>query len=228
MRRILTSLCLLALVAVLAIPAAADDWNLFGNSRQEKGSGNLESEERSLEAFTRIESNLGVDINITIGTPQKVTLTFDDNLLDNIKTRVRGKTLEIDSKGSFSTRKGCTVDITVASLEEVDISGSGEVTITNLDSKEFSFSLSGSGTLEASGKVDALYIELSGSGDIDTRELVAQDVEVEISGSGNAVVYAVNSLDGEISGSGNIRYINQPAHLSTSVTGSGTIKASKR
>lgn len=228
MRRILTSLCLLALIALAAIPASADDWNFFSSGRHEKGSGKLETEERSLDAFTRIESSLGVDIDIVIGTPQKVTLTFDDNLLDNIRTRVHGKTLDIDSRGSFSTRENCRIEITVASLEEVDISGSGEITITNLNSKEFTFNLSGSGSLEASGKVEQLFIELSGSGDVDARDLIAQDVEVEISGSGNAVVNATGTLDGDISGSGNIRYVSQPTNLSTSVTGSGTIKASKR
>lgn len=228
MSRPFRSLILFVLIISAAATAGAGDWNIFSSDRQEKGSGNMETEERSLGAFTRIDCDLGVDINITVGTPQKVSLTFDDNLLDNVRTRVRGKTLEIDSKGSFSTRKSCTIDITVESLDEVSISGSGEITITNLNSREFTFNLAGSGSLEASGKVDELYLELSGSGDIDTRDLIAQDVEIEISGSGDAVVYAVNSLDGEISGSGNIRYVSQPAHLSTSVTGSGTIKASKR
>jgi hypothetical protein len=208
---------------------AAKDWTDFLRADQiEKGSGDLETEERAVEVFTRIESNLGVDIDIKVGSPQKVTLTFDDNLLDNIKTRVRGKTLEIKARGSFSTNRDCTIEITVASLEEVDISGSGDITITNLDSKEFSFNLSGSGSLEASGKVEQLFLDVSGSGEIDTRDLIAQEVEVDISGSGNAVVYAVNSLDGDISGSGDIRYVNEPQHVSTRVTGSGTIRGSKR
>ena len=228
MPRILTLLCLFTLVVSLAVPVSASDWNIFSSGRTEKGSGKLETEERSIKEFTRIESNLGVDINIVIGTPQKVTLTFDDNLLDNIKTKVRGRTLEIDADGSFSTKENCVIEITVASLDEVDISGSGEITITNLNADEFTFNMSGSGSLEASGKVDQLFLELSGSGELDTRDLIAQDVEIDISGSGDAVVYAVNSLDGDISGSGDIRYVNEPQHVSTRVTGSGTIRASKR
>lgn len=229
MRRMIAPLFASLLLIGSVTQATANDWtSIFTSGKTEHGSGKLESEDRSVDVFTRIESNLGVDIDIKVGSPQKVTITFDDNLLDNIKTRVRGKTLEIDAKGSFSTEEDCKIEITVASLEEVDISGSGEITITNLDAKEFTFNMSGSGSLEASGKVEQLFLELSGSGEIDTRDLIAQEVEVDISGSGNAVVYAVSSLDGDISGSGDIRYVNEPQHVSTRVTGSGTIRGSKR
>ena len=217
-------------LALLASSAAADNWNFFDGKFGigQKGSGNLETEERSVEPFTAIDMSIGADVIITIGSPQKLSVTIDDNLLDNIKTRVRGKTLEIEARGSFSSRKNCVIEITVPSLEEIDISGSGEITLNNLDAKEFTFDMSGSGSFEASGKVEQLFIELSGSGKIDTRDLIAQDVEVDISGSGSAVVYAANSLDGDITGSGEIKYVNEPEHVSTRVTGSGSIDRAKR
>jgi hypothetical protein len=221
---------LLACLAMLATSASADDWNFFDRTfgAGQKGSGHLESEERSVESFSAIDMSIGADLIITIGSPQKLTVTIDDNLLDNIRTRVRGHTLEIESHGSFSSKKNCVIEITVASLEEIDISGSGEITLKNLDAKEFTFDMSGSGSFEATGKVEQLFIELSGSGDIDTRDLIAQEVEVEISGSGSAVVYAAASLDGDITGSGNIRYVNEPEHVSTRVTGSGSVDRAKR
>ena len=221
---------ILACAALFTSTATADHWNFFDGKfgSGQKGSGKLETEERTVEPFTSIDMSIGADLIITIGSPQKLTVTIDDNLLDNIRTRVRGKTLEIESHGSFSTRKNCVIEITVASLEELEISGSGEVTLSGLDAKEFTFDLSGSGSFEATGKVEQLFIELSGSGEIDTRELIAQDVEVDISGSGSAVVFAANSLDGDITGSGNIKYINEPEHVSTRVTGSGSIDRAKR
>jgi hypothetical protein len=221
---------LFACLALLATSATAGNWNFFDGKfgSGQKGSGKLETEERTVEPFTSIDMSIGADLIITIGSPQKLTVTIDDNLLDNIRTRVRGKTLEIESHGSFSTKKNCVIEITVPSLEEIDISGSGEITLKDLDAKEFTFDMSGSGSFEATGKVEQLFIELSGSGEIDTRDLMAQDVEVDISGSGSAVVYAANSLDGDITGSGNIRYINEPEHVSTRVTGSGSIDRAKR
>jgi hypothetical protein len=96
--------------------------------------------------------------------------------------------------------------------------------VSNLVADEFAYKLGGSADFKASGTVGRLDLELLGSGEIDTRELVANDVYVEIAGSGHADVFAKESLEAVVSGSGDIRYYGDPAHKSTSVTGSGTCR----
>jgi hypothetical protein len=212
-------------LAMVSVGSASGD-DLFGNwfGRTEKGSGNLETEQRDLGPFVRIQSEIGIDLQIKIGEPQSVSLTIDDNLLDNVKTRVRGKTLVISSRGSFSTHRNAVIEITVAKLEEISLEGSGDIRVDGLNGERFDFNLAGSGSLIASGKVQELEISVDGSGNVDTEDLTADDVHVEVNGSGDVKVAAAKSFDGVINGSGNIIYFGDPEDISTNVYGSGSIR----
>lgn len=219
----------LAVILLTASLAIADTHSRKGGffGKTIRGSGELVTEERSVKEFKEIESSISADIVVVIGTPQSVKVTFDDNIIDMIETEVKGGTLIIDADGSFSTRRSCVIDITVPTLEGIEILGSGDIEVHNISGDEFTVGISGSGDMELDGAVDQLFAEISGSGEIDARELKAKDVDIEISGSGEAVVQALASLNGEVSGSGDIRYIGEPEHLRTRVSGSGSIRRSK-
>jgi hypothetical protein len=193
----------------------------------EKGSGKLDTETRTVASFNRIESNLGVNVIVHIGEPQKVTVTIDDNLMDLLKTEVHGRTLEISARKSYSTKQDCTVEVTVPELEGISSNGSGDVEVHDLNGGDFAYDLSGSGNFSAWGKVDRLNIEINGSGNVDTRQLNADDVEVSINGSGDATVAAKNSLDIEVNGSGSVSYQGNPEHIHQSISGSGSIEKLK-
>jgi hypothetical protein len=52
---------------------------------------------------------------------------------------------------------------------------------------------------------------------------MARDATASIDGSGSIVLNATHSLDASISGSGSILYTGNPAQVTKSVSGSGTI-----
>lgn len=199
--------------------------NFWGKT--ERGSGEMVTQTREVGAFTRIESDGAFDITVRFGSPQKVTITFDDNLIDMIETKVHGRTLDLTSEGSWSSRENCKVEITVASLDAISCSGSGEIEIIDMKQDEFEYEQSGSGSFTASGTCVDLVVEISGSGAIHTRELAAENVSVSISGSGDAEVFAKQSLDAEVSGSGSIAYYGSPEQVTSNVSGSGRITKRK-
>ncbi len=242
MSRTLSSAIVLLLFLLFTVASvSADGWFGFGSGR--KGSGKIITESRDLKPFDRIESSGSFDIEVTVGSDQKLTVSFDDNLIELVETRVKANTLRIRGKKSFSSRQGCKIKITVPELVEVSASGSGDISVSNLDTERFEFGLSGSGGFFVQGKTDEmeislsgsgdviaegqtkdLEIRLSGSGDISTRDLKAEEVYVRISGSGDVKVFAKESFDGTISGSGSIAYYGDPEHTSSRVSGSGRIK----
>ncbi|MEK7774377.1 MAG: head GIN domain-containing protein [Candidatus Zixiibacteriota bacterium] len=191
---------------------------------QEEGSGKLTTETVDVPEFTRIRSLGSFDIIVRIGEKQSIKVTSDDNLHDNFSLTVRGKTLRLDVETSYSTREQVRVEITVPKLEHIRCDGSGEIEVTNLSGGEFGYTLAGSADFHATGQVERLDVELDGSGEIDTRDLIATEVFVEIAGSGTALVYAKESIDAVVSGSGDIRYYGDPTHKSTEVTGSGSCR----
>jgi hypothetical protein len=66
-------------------------------------------------------------------------------------------------------------------------------------------------------------ITVSGSGAFAGREFQTADATVSISGSGEAIIWATERLDAQVSGSGLVRYVGNPGQLSTDISGSGSV-----
>jgi hypothetical protein len=196
----------------------------FGKDTIE-GSGDMETRELDLKEFQKIDVGGAFDLEITLGDEQKVTMTIDDNLWDNLEAEVHGNTLEIDWDKSCQPDSDCTVVIVVRELKGMDIHGAADVEIEGYHGDSFSFDVSGAAELEMDGEVDELDINVSGAGDIDTRDLMAKSVEISVSGAGEAKVYASESFEGRVSGVGNIHYWGDPEHQKTKVSGLGNIKS---
>ncbi|UCG60499.1 MAG: DUF2807 domain-containing protein [Candidatus Zixiibacteriota bacterium] len=217
-------LCLFAVVMLAVSSVSADDFLSWITGRDcIEGSGDLVTQERDLDEFTAIDLKGSTDVFVTVGGEQKVSITIDDNLVDLIETEVRGKTLKIYCEDSYSSRRGCRIEITMPVLEEVRISGSGDAEIYDLDGDYFEYSVSGSGDMRADGEVGEVNIRVSGSGDVDTRDLRAREATVKISGSGDVKVYASETFYGRVSGSGDIDVYGSPERMSRHVSGSGDI-----
>ncbi|MEW6410850.1 MAG: head GIN domain-containing protein [Candidatus Zixiibacteriota bacterium] len=216
---------LLSLIILLATSVSADNiWSILRGRDCIDGSGEIVTQTRDLGEFTRIESSGSFDIYVYVGSKQEVTITFDDNLIDLVETRVHGKTLDIFCEETFRTRRDCRIEIHIPELRAVKISGSGDVEVYDLKGDAFEYEVSGSGDMRAEGAVGEVEIKVSGSGDVDLRDLMAQDAYIKVSGSGDVKVYASESLTGRVSGSGDIQYYGDPQHVSRHVSGSGSIR----
>ena len=187
------------------------------------GSGTAATQARHVAAFSRVALAGSSDVTIHAGAAQSVVVHADDNLLGQVTTQVRAGTLVIGTKGSFTTSGPMTVEISVPSLEALAISGSGALTASNIQGPRVSVRLSGSGAVRASGTVTRLDVWVGGSGDAQLGQLTARDVHAAVSGSGRIVTHAANTLQASATGSGTIVYRGNPAHVTTSITGSGTI-----
>lgn len=105
---------------------------------------------------------------------------------------------------------------------KVDIVGTGDAYIHNIDRSDLTFTISGSGDIKADGKAEVARLTIAGSGDIDTSFLNADEVYTNIHGSGDAIVTAHKILEANVFGSGDIYYQGNP-HVSKRVYGSGSI-----
>jgi hypothetical protein len=144
------------------------------------------------------------NVVIHVGARQSVVVKADHNLLHRVTTRVRGSRLVIgNTPGSFRSKRPMSVEIGVPALSAL--------------------TLSGSGTMTASGTATTLDVAVTGSGTVQLASLVARDVHALVSGSGSIFVTATDRLDALVSGSGAIIYSGHPTTVTKNVTGSGTI-----
>lgn len=119
-------------------------------------------------------------------------------------------------------------DVTLdrADVEHLSISsdGSGHVTISELAVETVSAQILASGNIQLSGKADSLDLKSRGSGDALLKDLQTSEAQADLQASGNAWVWALETLDVTIAGSGSASYYGTPA-LTQNLTGSGQLTA---
>lgn len=218
-----TSLFLILVLTVAAGQAAA--WSVHKHHKGIEGSGKMETRTFDLDTFDKIGIGGAFDLHVSFGDQQKVEVTIDDNLWDNLEIDVKNKELELDWDKSCSPDGDCKVEITVRNLAEVSIHGAADVDINDFDGDFFGYYLSGAGDLEMNGKVDKLEIKVSGAGSADTKDLKAKHVNISVSGAGEATVYASESIKARVSGVGEVKYYGDPEDKDTRVSGIGSIKS---
>lgn len=219
----------LLIAALLAIPAQAA--SLFGGhvvhdedgSPMVTGSGKRVTQARQVAGFDSIQSKSAVELDITVGPQTSASVEFDDNLVQDITTEVHGKTLLIDSKGSWTADKDPHVRITLPALNALSSEGSGEASITGLNGGDLALRLVGSADIRAKGHVASLSVLLNGSGDLRLYDLPADTVKLRLNGSGDIEVTANKTLEAAVYGSGDIKYRGNAA-VTQQVYGSGSIE----
>ena len=189
------------------------------------GSGKVAHETRSVSNFTSVVLEGSANVSISSGTTESVVVEADDNILPLIETTVKNGQLVIGNKPNtnITTVSPVKVTVTMKSLQSVTLSGSGNVTASGFSGDSLSVNLPGSGNITVTGTTNNLQIKLLGSGNIMCQGLQAKSATVSLSGSGDIQVYASQSLDASILGSGSIRYSGNPSQVKKSLSGSGSI-----
>jgi hypothetical protein len=185
--------------------------------------GTIGSESRIVTDFTGIELNGAGTVHITVGPEASLIITADTALLPKLRTKVTGGVLALDGLRWESADESSVVyEVTVPSLESLEISGEGDITVTGIDAQTFFVELNGEGAVTLSGHTGSLDISHNGEGDVSARGLVADDVTVELTGSGEIDVTAEETLRVELSGEGDVTYTGSP-DVSMEVTGDGRV-----
>jgi len=220
----LTMIAVMTAVLVLAVIGMAvlfrSGWS---SSSGVQGSGVAVTQTRAVAGFTSLDLAGSNNVTVVVGGPQSVVVHADSNLINHVTTGVVAGTLVIGDTGSFTTRTPMSVDVSVPSLTALNLSGSGQISVTGTNVPQLTVTVSGSGLLSAAGTATRLDVMLSGSGQAQLSQLTARDVHAVVSGSGLIQVTATTSLDAAVPGSGTIVYSGNPPQVTTSVTGSGTV-----
>lgn len=171
------------------------------------GSGNIVTETREVGAFDRVDvsSGLVVELSIESGIPTRVvSVHFDDNLQDKIRTEVVDGTLVIEANGSFTvTGAGRMVEIAVPSLTALAVSGGAIV--------------------QGDGAVDQLAVHADGGSRVDLSDLVVQGMSVVVSGGADLEVTTEASIEGEVFGGANLTVDGDPVTRDLDVSGGGNV-----
>jgi len=193
----------------------------------------------NLPGFSGILSNGDYDVFIEQGNSNsyEVKVIADKNFVPYISFFVTNSTLTIQNLGNhyFKDSQRVKIEITVPYIEyveladkglvncdyvynnsmEVYLSGSGKISMLDLDTKDIKATISGIGDVEMEGVAITGEFLISGSGNIESSSksfgnLELNDCQVDITGSGAAYVFVFHNLSVNISGSGTVYYNGNP------------------
>jgi hypothetical protein len=190
--------------ALALLFTACDDIGSIGG---EKGSGNLATETREVAAFSELDISSAVNVDLTVDASvgHSVTVTYDDNLLDNLVTRVAGDTLVIEFQGSVNLTGGAdrSVAVTMPDVTSIDVSGASSVTAT--------------------GSTASYRLDASGASQVDLRNLEVVDAEIDVSGASNVDVFATGTVSGSASGASDVTISGKPASVLVDSSGASNV-----
>lgn len=212
-----------------------------------KGDGDVVTQTLRLNSFSEIDLQEAINVHIHQGTEQLVTVTGNSNIIALLETDVSGSRWEIGFNRNCVKDYQLTIDITIASLSKVVLSGSGDMDIDEFsgnenldisisgsgdvqldafsDLKYFKALLSGSGNIAALQPVDDISdidVTVSGSGHVHIFKWITENSEILISGSGDIQTTTNTNMDVRISGSGDVYYQGYPS-IHTDISGSGDL-----
>lgn len=212
---------------------------------------NADEQTRNVEPFTEISLRISANVHLEQGNKPNLEIVAKASTLEQIITEVKeGKLIiRFPTKNLFHNdfRPGeITIYITTPEVNalsvvgsgnivaddqiktkimDLDLSGSGNINLSELSAERVKTVISGSGNVVLAGKQTAqdLSVAISGSGNFKGMDYSSKDVSIKISGSGNAFVEAQDNLYIRLIGSGNVTYKGKPA-VDQSTTGSGSVK----
>ena len=230
----------LFLLAITLIQCKVDSQSYRGTI---KGEGEVIKKEINLDAFQGVALSFAGDVVLTQGSPQKVVIEGQANIIDNIRKVVKDGVWNITNEQNVREAKPVTVYITIPTLKEaslagsgnirstskfaglndldINVSGSGSITLSG-EAKSTDTAISGSGDVSLDGSTQAHDSAMSGSGNVHAEKFTSSSCEVSIAGSGDAEVFVNGPLKTAISGSGDVRYAGD-ANVTAKVSGSGSV-----
>ncbi len=212
--------------------------------------GNKKVQFRNVPAFTKIELDDRIDLNLIWDTTESaVQVEAGSGIIDNIITEVKNDELKIYNTNRCnwvrSFKKKITVTIRGSLWNTITYRGSGTIRsknqlkvdqlnldcweasgdiYLNIDCKEsYLKSHTGPTTIYVEGNSNYSYLFLSGNGLIKAENLAAVDTYIINKNQGDAYINTSLNLDAFIEGNGNIFEFGSPVSVDVTKSGSGNL-----
>ena len=219
---------------------------IFSSCSKITGEGPVVTETRNVANFTGIDLRCSADVYYKQDAAYKVEVNAQQNILDVLITEISNGKLVVRYKNDVSVKSDHKTTVVISSPEansfrisgsgdikttgsltpsnlNLDISGSGNILLTELTTGYIDANISGSGSIEASGgAITEEKLNISGSGNIDFSNVAAIKTSTTTSGSGGTKVNVSERLTVTISGSGSVYYKGNPV-VSVNISGSGKV-----
>lgn len=210
-----------------------------------RGNGNVQTESRNIENFTKIDVSGALNVYIKQGDQEKLTIKADENLMDIIETSVSNGELRIKPKRNIRDYKKLDVYVVVKELEAIDVSGACDVigegnfeskyceidasgasdVVLNIKCEGLDVDVSGASDVKLAGESEVAEIEASGSSDVKALKLKTKRCQVNTSGASGVEITVEKKISVDASGASSVRYKGSPKDVRQNTSGASSVKA---
>ena len=187
------------------------------------GSGNAQTEQRSVGSFTKVRVDAAIKATIIVGTDFNVTVTTDDNVLASVATTVTAGRLYVEMNSPAQPRTPVTVSISMPTLDDVQAGSAATVTATGVNSPSLSATADSAGTLVVRGNAAAVDVTANSAGTADLGGVPAQTATVRVGSAGRATVNAQQSVTGSVDSGGVVTVVGSPPTVNISTSTGGAV-----
>jgi hypothetical protein len=235
MRALLKTGFALLVLALLLIGASYSALRAQGGSSgaASPGSRLVATEKRTLGAsIATVDLSGPINLSLRQGPAALLEVRGEQRLLANVDTTVAGGTLHIGPRGILLRhRQPIEVTLVLPALEHLNISGSGQSTVSGFSGERIDLNVDGSAGLRFNGRYREIEAGLRGSGDVELTGGNCERVAADVMGTGRmTLVGASRELHAEITGSGELdaRHLRaEDATLAHNGSGTSAVYASK-
>jgi hypothetical protein len=235
----MTTVIKLVIASLLTILLSSCNMN-FGV----RGDGNVQTAQRNLNgSYDEIEVSQGLDVYLTQGDVESISVQADENLHDIIKTKIEDNVLKIYTKDNISYSEAQKVMVSFKNVSKITATSGSDVYSTNTIDTETIRLVSSSGSdmkldinaqsidcssssgsgLKLSGNTTKFTASASSGSNISAGDLKAETSRVKASSGADITVNTSKELHASASSGGDVRYRGNPEKIEKTDGVSGTV-----
>ncbi|QNM86954.1 DUF2807 domain-containing protein [Polaribacter pectinis] len=240
MKNSITKIIAILFVASVFSSCGVDMFNRVNGNR------NVVTEERKAsDNFTGIKVSTGIDLYITQGSKNKITIEADENLHDIIRTDIEDGVLKIYSEKNIWKAKARKVYVTITNLDLLKATSGSDVYSENVI-KTDEISISATSGADIRIAVDAVSVETSSTSGADIKisgtttnhassatsgaSIEAYDLEskntiAKATSGADINIYASVNLEAKATSGGDIDFRGNPKKINKKSTSGGSVSA---
>ncbi len=195
--------------------------------------------------FSKLQMSSAFKINVQQGNVFAISVRGDRRNLDDLRVQVESGVLKADYYPNTNKNRQYTTEftITMPALEGVDFSGAttsdisgfagndllsirlsgASVSTFSVQPKQASINLSGASQLKLTGNAQKVNADISGASILESFSFAIEEVQVKVAGASKASINVSKVLNAEASGASHIRYVGNPATVTSNVSGASSV-----
>lgn len=240
MKNSITKIITILFVATIFSSCGVDMFNRVNGNR------NVVTQDRSVkDDFTKIKVSTGLDLYISQGSRNEITVEADENLQDIIMTEVRDGVLKIYSEKNIWRAKARKIYVTISNLEEITATSGSDVYAKetlkvndikisatsgadiriSVDANTVETNSTSGSDIEISGIANNHNSKATSGSSIDGYELRSKNANAKVTSGADINIYASESINAKASSGGDIDFKGNPKKVNKKSSSGGSVSA---